>query len=127
MTIIERRIFIIGAWLVLGGTLLALILFGWRYGFGFLAGGALAALSLAWLRKSVDALLFKPRRKAETRAVVGFILRLLLIPMGLYAIIRFLYGGIIAAVAGFAIFNFSVFIEGVYEALKSSGKNARIQ
>ena len=36
---LERRIFWIGAWLVAAGSLLAWILFGWRNGVSFLAGG----------------------------------------------------------------------------------------
>jgi hypothetical protein len=34
--------------------------------------------------------------------------------------IRFLFLGIIAAVAGFALFNCSIFVEGIREALKGN-------
>ena len=120
MTAIEQRIFRIGALMVAAGTILCGSMFGVRQGISFLAGGTLSGLSLAWLRATVNAIAFSDRRRSTVRVVGSFILRLVLIPLSLYAIIRFLYLGIIAAVAGFAIFNCSVFIEGLYEALRKS-------
>lgn len=120
MIALEQRIFRIGALMVAAGTILCGLVFGVRQGVSFFAGGALSAISLAWLRHTVNALSFTDRQASVIRVVGSFILRLVLIPLCLYAIIRFLYLGIIAAVAGFAIFNCSVFVEGLYEAFRKS-------
>jgi hypothetical protein len=56
------------------------------------------------------------------RVLAGFICRLLLIPLCLYAMMRFLFLDVIAAVAGFALFVCSVFVEGILEAFGSSPK-----
>jgi hypothetical protein len=124
MTIIERRIFLIGAIVSLVGTVVCAFVFGFRIGASFLAGSLLGALSLAWLRWTVTRIVFTDPRGSVNRVIVGFILRLLLIPLCLYAMIRFLLAGVVAAVAGFALFICGIFIEGVYEALKKPKKNA---
>ena len=118
MTIIERRIFRIGAMMSLAGTAVCAMVFGIRIGVSFLAGSLLGALSLAWLRWTVTRIVFADPEGSVNRVIVGFILRLLLIPLCLYAMIRFLLAGVVAAVAGFALFTCGIFIEGVYEALK---------
>jgi len=120
MSAIEYRIFRIGAVMVIAGSILAWLIFGARTGVSFCAGGLLAAISMAWLRHTVNAIVFTERQRSASRVVGGFILRLLLIPLSLYVMIRFLFVGIIAAVAGFAVFNCSIFVEGLREAFKSS-------
>jgi hypothetical protein len=120
MTALEQRIFRIGALMIVAGSLLSSLIFGARHGISFLAGGLLAAISMAWLRHTVNAIVYSDRQRSITRVVGGFVLRLLLIPLCLYAMMRFLYMGIIAAVAGFAVFNCSIFVEGLYEAFRSS-------
>lgn len=127
MTAIEYRIFRIGALMVIAGSILTWLIFGAREGVSFFAGGLLAAISIAWLRHTVNAIVFSDRQRSVTRVVGGFILRLLLIPLCLYAMLRFLYMGIVAAVAGFAVFNCSIFIEGLYEAFKSSRDDPGIE
>jgi len=106
--------------MVIAGSILAWLIFGARDGVSFCAGGLLAAVSMAWLRHTVSVIVFADRRRSATRVVGGFVLRLLLIPLCLYVMIRFLFMGIIAAVAGFAVFNCSIFVEGLREAFKSS-------
>jgi hypothetical protein len=106
--------------MVLTGAFLTWPIFGVRLGASFLMGGVLAGVSMAWLRHTVNSMVFHDRRRSITRVIGGFILRLMLIPLCLYAMIRFLYVGIIAAVGGFAVFNCSIFVEGLHEALKSS-------
>jgi hypothetical protein len=46
----------------------------------------------------------------------------MLIPLCLYAIIRLFFFGIIAAIAGFAVFSSCILIEGLLEAFKSGSK-----
>jgi hypothetical protein len=120
MTIIERRIFWIGTVLSLSGAVICTGIWGVRSGTSFAAGSLLGGLGLAWLRWTVTRIVFADPGRSVNRVIVGFILRLLLIPLCLYAMIRFLLTGIVAAVAGFAVFTCSIFIEGVYEALKNS-------
>jgi hypothetical protein len=128
MTIVERRLFGIGALLLAAGTLLTGVLFGLKAALSFLAGGSLGAASLAWLRHTVNSLVFSDPRRSASRILGGYLLRLVLIPLCLYVMIRFLFAGIIAAVAGFAAFNCSIFIEGLLEAFKGSAKShARIK
>lgn len=113
---IERRLVWIGIWLVLAGSVLAGLRFGLMTGASFLAGGALAAVNLSWLRQVVSGFVFSDPKTSRRRLLAGYIVRLVLIPLSLYAMIRFLSLSIPAAVAGFAVFNCSVFVEGVLEA-----------
>jgi hypothetical protein len=113
---IERRLAWIGIGLVLAGSIVTALRFGLLTGASFLAGGALAAVNLAWLRQIVSGLAFSDPKTSRRRLLAGYIVRLVLIPLGLYAMIRFLSLSIPAAVAGFAVFNCSVFVEGVLEA-----------
>jgi hypothetical protein len=113
---IERRLFRIG--LILTGVASAI---SWIWaGFGgtvsCLAGGALAAVSMHWLSRTVSAAV-SPRPKASKRAVLlGYVLRLMLIPLCLYAMLRLHFFSIPVVVGGFAAFTFAALIEGILEA-----------
>ena len=113
---IERRLKWIGVGLVLTGSVVTALRFGILTGVSFLAGGALAAGNLSWLSQTVTGFVFSDPQKSKRRLLAGYIVRLVLIPLTLYAMIRFLSLSIPAAVAGFAVFNCSVFVEGVLEA-----------
>ena len=76
MTMIERRIFLIGAIVSLVGTVICALVFGFRIGASFLAGSLLGALSLAWLRWTVTRIVFTDPGGSVNRVIVGFILRL---------------------------------------------------
>ncbi len=115
----ERRIPVIGGVLVAAGSVLVFLLYGAFSGLSFLAGGGLAALSMLWLRRSIEGLLLDDAKRSKRRALSGFFLRLLLIPLCLYVMIRFLFMSVFAAVAGFAVFHCSVFVEGLLEAFES--------
>jgi hypothetical protein len=119
---LERRIFRIGILLTLGGSLLCWILWDWLQGVSFMAGGVLGGLNLLWLRQTVHSIAFYDPKGSKRRILAGYFLRLLLIPLCLYAMIRFLFLGILALVAGFAVYNFSILIEGILEALGSRSK-----
>jgi hypothetical protein len=119
---VERRIFWIGAWLTGAGSLVTWFLFGFVNGISFLAGGVLAGVNLALLRVAVNAAILYDPKRSKRRILAGYFLRLLLIPLCLYAMIRFLFLGVLAAVAGFALFNCSIFVEGVLEARRGSAK-----
>lgn len=118
----ERRIFYIGGLLVAGGGITTGFLFGWSYAASFLAGGLLSALNLKLLIRSVTAALARSSKVSPVRIAATYILRLLLIPLCLYAIMHFLYFGIIAATAGFLVFSGGILVEGVYEAFRNGPK-----
>lgn len=119
---IERRLLRLGVSLALGGTFLAWTIFGPRAGLSFVAGAALGGGNVSWLRSSILAVLSGDLKRSKSKVLAGFVLRLLLIPLCLYVMIRFLFLDIAAAVAGFAVFIGSVFLEGVLEAFGSSPK-----
>ncbi len=119
---VERRIFWLTCSLSAGGSLITAIFFGWRQGWSFAAGAALAGIDLLWLRATVNAIFLRSMKRSKLKILTGFFLRLVLIPLCLYAMIRFLFLGILAAVAGFAVFVCSVFIEGILEAFDNGPK-----
>jgi hypothetical protein len=116
----ERRLFWIGGWLVAAGSIVTGLVFGLNYGASFLAGGLLSAVNLKLLIRTINSALARNRKISNIRIAATYILRLLLIPLCLYAIMQFLFFGIIAATAGFVVFSSSIIIEGVFEAFKSS-------
>jgi hypothetical protein len=123
---LELRLLKIASWMVAGGTALTGFFFGMRQGASFACGGALAGISVFSLRAVMSAMVLQDRKASKRRVLAGFVLRLLLIPLGLYAMIRFLFLGVAAAVAGFAACHCSIFVEGILEALDSgSGSDAR--
>jgi hypothetical protein len=119
---LERRLLLLGLGLTAGGGLLTWVCFGVREGLSFLAGAALAGGDLLWLRSTVGTIFSGSLQRSRLRVLAGFICRLLLIPLCLYAMMRFLFLDVIAAVAGFALFVCSVFVEGILEAFGSSPK-----
>jgi len=119
---VESRIFWLGGCLVGTGAVLAGLVFGFRNGLSFLAGGLLSAANLAVLRHTVNTALLRRSGNSGFRIVASYILRLVLIPLCLYAMMRFFFWGIIAATAGFAAFSCGIFLEGIFEAFKSGSK-----
>ena len=118
----ERKVFWIGTWMIAAGTVITLLIFGLKYGVSFLLGGLLSAINLKLLVRTVNAALARSNRISGFRITAGYILRLLLIPLCLYAIMHFFFFGIIAATAGFVVFSSSILIEGIFEGFKSSPK-----
>ena len=117
---IESRIFRLGGCLVAVGALGTALIFGVRSGASFLAGGLLSAANLAMLRHTVNAALLRGPGRSGFGVAASYLLRLVLIPLCLYAMMRLLSFGIIAATAGFAVFSCGIFLEGILEAFKSS-------
>jgi hypothetical protein len=118
----EQRLFWIGGWLVAVGSIAAGLIFGWNYGASFLAGGLLSAVNLRLLIRTVNSALARSSKVSSIRITATYILRLLLIPLCLYAIMHFFFFGIIAATAGFVVFSCSILIEGIFEGFKSSSR-----
>jgi hypothetical protein len=120
MGTVERRLFKIGVILVLLGSVPAGIFGGARAVFSALLGGALAGSSLYWLRGTVGSLLLSDHKASRKRVLTGFLLRVLLLPLILYVMIRFLFLNIPATVAGFALFYGGILVEGVFESVSRS-------
>ena len=122
----EKRIFHLGGWLIAAGAAVTWLCFGRISAISLLVGGVLASLNLVWLRQTVDASLLRGQKTSKLRVLAGFTLRLLLIPLCLYAMIRFLFWSVPAAVAGFALFHCSIFLAAILEAFdRSPEKHAR--
>jgi hypothetical protein len=119
---LERRLVRLNLGLTAAGSLLLWLCFGGREAVSFVAGAGLAWGNLIWLRSTVSSIFAGDLKSSNFKVLAGFILRLLLIPLCLYAMIRFLFLDILAAVAGFTVFICSVFVEGVLEAFGSSPK-----
>ena len=113
---VERRLFRIGLILTGVASAISWICGGFEAAVSCVAGGALAAVSMHWLSRTVSAVV-APRPKASKRAVLlGYVLRLMLIPLCLYAMLRLHFFSIPAVVGGFAAFTFAALIEGILEA-----------
>ncbi len=117
---LERRLLWLTSGLTACGILLTWWGFGGRAALSFLAGVGLAATDLVWLRSTMHSIFSSSARSRKSKVLLGFFLRLLLIPLGLYAMIRFLCLDVVAAVAGLGIFICSVLVEGVLEAFGCS-------
>jgi hypothetical protein len=121
-TEIELRLLGFAILLVMCGAAATWAIFDLSRGLSFLAGGVLGGLSLAWLRKGLVLIFLEDQKTSRRRILAGFLLRLLLIPLFLYAMIRFLFVSVPAVVAGFAVIHFSVLVEGILEAFSHSPK-----
>ena len=114
----ERRIFLAGALLGGVGIIFCGALFGVRAAISTALGAALSALNLIWLRSVVSSLVFADRSGSKRRVLTGFMLRLLLTPLILYAMLRALYLSLPAAAAGYALVHCGILVEGIREAFR---------
>jgi hypothetical protein len=113
---VERRLFRIGLILTAAASAIGWIWAGREAAVSCVAGGGLAAASMHWLSRTVSAVV-APHPRASKRAVLtGYVLRLMLIPLCLYAMLRLHFLSIPAVIGGFAAFTFAVLIEGILEA-----------
>ncbi len=113
----QKRLIRAAIGLVLVGSALFWGLFGPWQSVAFLSGGVFAGINLIWLHSSVSGIFFADPKASKRRILAGYLFRLLLIPLGLYAMIRFLFFSPLAVVGGFAACNCSILIEGILEAL----------
>jgi hypothetical protein len=122
---LETRLVHIAAWLAAAGGVLTWFFFDARHALSFFAGSLLAGVSILWLRRVLDSAFLQERKAPKGRVLAGFLLRLLLIPLCLYAMIRFLFLSVPAAVAGFAVIHGCILVEGILEIISGSAHNAR--
>jgi len=114
---LRRRILWLGSGLVVLAALLVTLVIGLRTGLSLAAGGVLGAANVAWVGGTAEGLRLAEAERSRTRVLGGYLVRLVLILLALYATIRLHFLSAPAAVAGFAVFYCSIFVEGVLEAL----------
>jgi len=81
-------------------------------------GGAIAAISFIWLKKSITRLLSLGKKKAVKSAVLFYGLRLILIIAVIFIIILFFQNKVLAFAAGFSTIIVVFLIEGVIAVSK---------
>jgi len=80
----------------------ASFIFGMLSGLFFFAGGALAALSFLWLKRTLTRVLLREKAKAVRSGILFYVFRLILI-LGIFFIIIFAYPDkLLAFAAGFS-------------------------
>jgi len=127
-SLIVRRLLGIGLLLTCLAGALCWLFAGFRQAISCLIGGGLAAGSMVWLGQTVSAALVSSPTASKYRPLAGYVLRLMLIPLCLYVMLRLHFFSLLAAVAGLAAFNAAVLIVGIFEAVGSrSGSNARAE
>jgi 4-amino-4-deoxy-L-arabinose transferase-like glycosyltransferase len=90
-----------------------LFLFSPRTSLFILAGGAISATSFLWLKQTIAWFLGQDRKKAIKSGILFYLIRLLLI-IGVFSIIIFLFPRMILAfAAGFSSIILAIFIEAV--------------
>ncbi|HSA95445.1 MAG TPA: ATP synthase subunit I [Acidobacteriota bacterium] len=103
------EIIVISALLAVGAALL----FDLPTGLVFFAGGALAALTFAWLRQSVTRLLAGGRKGALRSGIALYAIRLALICAAFFLIILVYPKKILAFGAGFSVVVLVSLVEGI--------------
>lgn len=81
-------------------------------------GGAIAAISFIWLKKSITRLLSLEKKKAVKSAVLFYGLRLILIIAVIFIIILFFQNKVLAFAAGFSAIIVVFLVEGVVAVSK---------
>ncbi|MFO7979291.1 MAG: ATP synthase subunit I [Candidatus Aminicenantes bacterium] len=81
-------------------------------------GGAIAAISFIWLKKSITRLLSLEKKKAVKSAALFYGLRLVLIIAVIFTIILFFQNKILAFAAGFSTIIVVFLIEGIIAVSK---------
>ena len=84
---------------------------GWEFGLSVLIGGLLADVNFTLMKEMVDRAIIGRKELSNGRLVVGFVGRILLILVGLFAMIHFSFFRLLGAVLGASIFVVSGFIE----------------
>lgn len=107
---IEINALIILAFITISGFLF----FGFWMGVSVLIGGLLALINFRLMKAGIDRMLYPGGKKKDSLLIFGFIARLLLILLCLFAMIQSANFNLAGALAGLAIIIFA----GIYEALR---------
>jgi len=96
------------------GTVAALLVWGWKWAAGFLAGSLISGFNYRWLVRLVESL--GGGRRARSSAVF-LALRYLLVGVGAYAILRYTSISLPAVLAGLFVLTAAVFVEVLFELI----------
>ena len=107
---IARFMFIIAA----AGTVAALVIWGWKWAAGFLAGSLISGFNYRWLVRLVESL--GGGRRSRTSGLF-LVLRYLLVGAGAYVILRFTSISLAAVLAGLFVLTAAVFVEVLFELM----------
>jgi|SRR5215467_1264053 len=100
--------------IALAGTVAGLLVWGWRWGAGFLAGSAISGFNYRWLVRLVESL--GGGRKARSSSVF-LALRYFLLGGVAYVILRYTSISLPAVLTGLFVLTAAVFVEVVFELI----------
>ncbi len=106
--IFRRGLWTLGVTAVVGE-----LIWGWQIALSILLGGGIACLNFHWLKLAVDGVLTGHSRHSPAVLMMGFVGRLLLILVGLFAIIQLSFLSLFGALGGMAIFIVAGFLEAI--------------
>jgi hypothetical protein len=92
-------------------VIISLIFQGWGFAVSVLLGGLLADINFTLMKEAVDKILTGLQDFSSRRLIIGFLLRIVLILLGLFAMIHFSFFRLLGALLGASIFVLSGFIE----------------
>jgi hypothetical protein len=126
---VYRRLIWLMAALALVGTVAAGIWYGATMALGFLAGAAIAALNLHWLKLTIEAMGGQLPTKARTArgVVVRFLLRYVLIAAAAYVILKSTANSLYGFFAGLSVPVGAILIEAVNETFRAFRTGSDIQ
>ncbi|UCF37525.1 MAG: ATP synthase subunit I [Acidobacteriota bacterium] len=90
-----------------------LVLWGFGFAASVLIGGAFAIINFRWMKLGVDRMLGSGQSPATSSVMVKFLLRIVLILVGLFVMIHFSFFSLYGAVLGLSIFVLAGTIEAV--------------
>lgn len=120
---IENRLTTISLYLGIGVTSLSLILGELTFAGSFLIGAILSFLNFSWMKQGIDRLLSseiqeKLHRPFNRKILFKYFLRYVLIGGTLYAIFRFRFFDVTAAILGLLLFVAAILYECIVQVIK---------
>jgi len=120
---IENRLTTISLYLGIGVTSISLILGELAFAGSFLVGAVLSFLNFSWMKQGIDRLLSSEIQEQSTRPsnrkiLLKYFLRYVLIGGTLYAIFRFRFFDITAAILGLLLFVAAILYECMVQVIK---------
>jgi hypothetical protein len=97
-----------------GGSVAALVLYGWQWSLGYLAGAIASLANFRWLHQLTASL---DGRRPRKRLLVFLLLRYFLLGLGGYVIVKFFGLNLVAALVGLLVAAGAVIFEILYELI----------
>jgi hypothetical protein len=110
--------------LAAAGSLLFLILRGWRWGLAYLLGALASYLNFHWLKRVVDGLGGALTARLSPKFAILIGLRYLLLGAGAYAIVNFTSLSLPAALIGLFVPTAAVILEIIFELIYASSSSS---